>query len=141
MDLNSWFRGLSLKIKIREKKSMPGEVAEEENPLNTQDQYRIKVHNVILDTVTQSIQTRYSANGALYDDFACLDPRNFGTPRDGGLNTSVNASLGSMKEQHLEGSVPGSVVWPASGRDLSCHIWSHTLSGLQKRQRMEKTWN
>lgn len=71
--------------KIRKKKSMPGEVAEEEHSLNTEDQYRIKVHNVILDTVTQSIHARYSANGALYDDFACLDPRNFGTLRDRGL--------------------------------------------------------
>jgi len=115
---------------------MPGEVAEEEHSLNTEDQYRIKVHNVILDTVTQSIQTRYSANGVLYDDFACLDPRNFGTLRDRGL-----PSESLMKEQHLQGSMPSFVVWPTSGRDLSCHIWSHTLSGLQKRQGMEKTWN
>ena len=58
---------------------MPGEEAEEEHILNTEDQYRIKVHNIILDTVTESIQTRYFAYGALYDDFACLDPRNFDT--------------------------------------------------------------
>ena len=68
--------------KIRKKKTMPGEEAEEEHILSAEDQYRIKVHNIILDTETdESIQTRYSANGALYDDFVCLDPRNFDTLR------------------------------------------------------------
>ena len=71
--------------KIRKRKTMPGEGAEEQQEWTAEDQYRVKVHNVILDTVTESIQTRFAANGALYDDFACLDPRNFGAVKERGL--------------------------------------------------------
>ncbi|XP_040911494.1 uncharacterized protein LOC121193318 [Toxotes jaculatrix] len=49
-------------IRIRKRKTMPGEVAEEQHGLSAEDQYRIKVHNIILDTVTESIQTLFSAN-------------------------------------------------------------------------------
>ena len=57
--------------KFRKKKRyMPGEEAEKEHTLIGEDQYRIRVHNIILDTVTESIQTCYSANGALYDDLS-----------------------------------------------------------------------
>ena len=64
-------------IRIR-KKTMPGEVPEKAQPLSSpEDRYRVHVHDVILDQVTSSLQTRYSSNGALCDDFACLDPKNF----------------------------------------------------------------
>lgn len=95
-------------IKIRKKKTMPGEVAEEEHSLSAEDQYRVKVHNIILDTVTQSIQTRYLANGALYDDFACLDPRNFGTLRErGGLPSESLEQLSKCLLRFDERATPG----------------------------------
>lgn len=72
-------------IQIRKRKTMPGEVAEEQYGLSAEDQYRVKVHNIILDTVAESIQTRFLANGSLYDDVACLEPRNFGKLRDRGV--------------------------------------------------------
>lgn len=39
--------------------------------------YEINVHNQVLDTVIQSISSRFEKHGQLCVDFACLDPNNF----------------------------------------------------------------
>ena len=44
-----------------------------------------QVHNVILDTITESIRCRYAVSAVLCSDFACMDPRNFPEIRDKGL--------------------------------------------------------
>ncbi|KAI4827552.1 hypothetical protein KUCAC02_030940 [Chaenocephalus aceratus] len=62
--------------RVRRKKAMPGELAEDEPVSDAEADYRIKVHTVILDTVTESIQSRNAANGPLCADFACLDEGN-----------------------------------------------------------------
>ncbi|KAI4826761.1 hypothetical protein KUCAC02_030194 [Chaenocephalus aceratus] len=62
--------------RVRKKKSMPGEVAQDEPVSDAGRNYKIKAHNVILDTVTDSLQRRYAANAVLCSDFACMDPKN-----------------------------------------------------------------
>ncbi|KAI4790003.1 hypothetical protein KUCAC02_034891, partial [Chaenocephalus aceratus] len=49
--------------RVRRKKAMPGELSEDEPVSDAEADYRIKVHTVSLDTVTESIQSRYAANG------------------------------------------------------------------------------
>ncbi|KAK0154533.1 Zinc finger MYM-type protein 1 [Merluccius polli] len=106
-------------IKIRKRKTMPGEVAEEWHELSAEDQYRVKVHNIILDTVTESIQIRFSANGALYDDFACLDPRNFGTLRERGLPSESLQQLSKCLLRFDDRATPGQL------KDELCSLASH----------------
>lgn len=69
----------------RKKKTMPGEVARDEPVLDVERNYNIKVHNVILDTITDSIHCRFAASAVLCSDFACMDLRNFPEIRDKGL--------------------------------------------------------
>lgn len=63
--------------RFRKKKRMPGELAEDEQLAIVVTEFKVKVHNVIVDTVTDSIQIRFSANSKLCSDFVYLDPRNF----------------------------------------------------------------
>lgn len=39
--------------------------------------YKINVYNPVLDTVIESISSRFEKHGQLCADFACLDPNNF----------------------------------------------------------------
>lgn len=71
--------------RVRKKKRMPGELSEDEQLASADTDFRVKVHNVILDTVTDSIHRRFSANAKLCSDFAYLDPRNFADVRESGL--------------------------------------------------------
>ncbi|KAJ4933945.1 hypothetical protein JOQ06_006753 [Pogonophryne albipinna] len=71
--------------RVRKKKSMPGEVAQDEPVSDAERNYNIKAHNVILDTVTDSLQRRYAANAVLCSDFACMDPKHFPQIRSKGL--------------------------------------------------------
>lgn len=75
--------------RIRKKKRMPGELAEDEQLASADTDFEVKVHNVIVDTVIGSIQRRFSANAKLCSDFACLDPRNFAHVRENGLPSSA----------------------------------------------------
>ncbi|KAK7880457.1 hypothetical protein WMY93_032902, partial [Mugilogobius chulae] len=70
--------------RIRKKKKMPGESAEDEI-LTAEKGYEVSVHNVILDTVTDKIQSRFSSNAKLCADFAYLDPRHFSSVKANGL--------------------------------------------------------
>ena len=56
---------------------MPGETARDEVVLDAATAYKIKVHNVIFDTVSVGIERRFLASGQLYADFSYLDPKRF----------------------------------------------------------------
>ena len=48
-----------------------GTVSDQENL------YEVNDHNVVLDTITSSLKTRFSEHGNLFADLSCLDPNNF----------------------------------------------------------------
>lgn len=79
--------------RIWKKKIMPGELAQDEPVLDVERNYNIEVHNVILDTSTDSIHCRYAASAVLCSDFACMDPRNFPEIRDKGLPKTALGEL------------------------------------------------
>ena len=61
----------------RKKKRMFDEMVEDETTSDSNITYQNKVHNVILDTVTESISRRFEKNGKLYAELCLLDPRSF----------------------------------------------------------------
>ncbi|KAL6485944.1 hypothetical protein MHYP_G00053360 [Metynnis hypsauchen] len=61
----------------KKKKSMPGEMAQDETSSDAFETYEVKVHNPIMDTVIEAIQRRFLAHGSLYADLSFLDPKNF----------------------------------------------------------------
>lgn len=75
--------------RFRKKKIMPGELAEDEQLASADTDFKVKVHNVVVDTVTDSIHRRFSANAKLCSDFACLDPQNFAQVRENRLPSSA----------------------------------------------------
>uniref|UniRef100_A0A1A8DF48 Uncharacterized protein n=2 Tax=Nothobranchius kadleci TaxID=1051664 RepID=A0A1A8DF48_NOTKA len=68
---------------------MPGELTEDEHLASADMNFKVKVHNVIVDTVTDSIHRRSSANANLCSDFAWLDPRDFAHMRENRLPSSA----------------------------------------------------
>ena len=58
---------------------MPGEEAEDESLTDVERErtYKINVHNVIMDTVNESIDQRFLSYGTLSANFALLDPKHF----------------------------------------------------------------
>ncbi|KAJ8375393.1 hypothetical protein SKAU_G00059730 [Synaphobranchus kaupii] len=80
----------------RKKKTLPGESADDETFSDADTAFKVNVHNVIFDTITGSIHCRFLANGTLYSDFACLDPRHFPEIRSNGLDSS---SLGELSKR------------------------------------------
>ena len=60
--------------RFRKNKRMPGELAEDDQLASADTDSKVKVHNVIVDTVTDSIHRRFSINAKLCSDFACLRP-------------------------------------------------------------------
>lgn len=61
----------------KKKKSMPGEMSQDETSSDALETYEVKVHNPIMDTVIEAIQRRFLAHGSLYADLSFLDPKNF----------------------------------------------------------------
>ncbi len=68
---------------------MSGELAEDEHLASAETDFKVKVHNFIVDTVTGGIHKRFSANAKLCSDFAYFDPRNFAHVRESGLPSSA----------------------------------------------------
>lgn len=65
-------------------------MAEDEPIANADKDYEIKIHNVILDTVVESIHHCYAANAVLCADVSCMDPKRFPEIREKGLpNTAM----------------------------------------------------
>lgn len=60
------------KKRIRKKKTMPGELAQDEVERDVEMAYKTKVHHVIMDTVTESIHQRFLTHGRLFADLAYL---------------------------------------------------------------------
>ena len=58
--------------RLRKKKIMPGEICEDEMPQETEKAYEVEVHNIIMDTVSESLSNRFSKNGQLYSDLSLL---------------------------------------------------------------------
>ena len=75
--------------RVSKKKKMPGELASDETLPSAEANFRVKVHDVITDTATNRIQTRFSANATICSDFGHLDPRNFAHVRENGLHSSA----------------------------------------------------
>ncbi|XDV21827.1 hypothetical protein PO909_026847 [Leuciscus waleckii] len=71
--------------RIRKHKRQPGELAQDEPIANADTDYKINIHNVILDTVIESFHSRYAENAVLPDNVSCMDPRNFPEIREKGL--------------------------------------------------------
>jgi len=79
--------------RVRKKTTMPGELAEDEPLAAAERDFEIRVYNVTMDTVTESIHQRFAASGKLCTDFACLDPKNFPEIWDKGLVRSAMQNL------------------------------------------------
>lgn len=79
--------------RVRKNKTMPGELAQDEPLKAAEREFEVTVHNVIMDTVTQSIHERFTVSGKLCSDFACLDPKNFPEVRNKGLPGSAMQNL------------------------------------------------
>ena len=63
--------------RIKKRKLMLDETARVEVVLDATPVYKIKVYNVIFDTVYVGMERRFLANGQLYADFSYLDPKRF----------------------------------------------------------------
>lgn len=70
------------------KKRMFDEMAEDDTIADGNTNYKNKVHNVILDTVIESISRRFEKNGKLYAELCLLDPRSFGEIQCKGIHAS-----------------------------------------------------
>lgn len=79
--------------RVKKKKIMPRELAEDEPLTAAERDFEVTIHNVIMDTVTQSVHERFAVSGKLWSDFACLDPKNFPEVRDKGLPGSAMQNL------------------------------------------------
>jgi hypothetical protein len=79
--------------RIRRKKIMPGEFAQDEVISDPTTAYRIQIHNVILDRITESMNSRFLAGKTLYADLACLDPKNFSDITIQGLHSTALEEL------------------------------------------------
>jgi len=52
-------------------RKMPGELCDDDTTISDADsKYEVHVHNVILDTIIESISRRFAKNRELYTDFA-----------------------------------------------------------------------
>ncbi|XP_059901454.1 uncharacterized protein LOC132452716 [Gadus macrocephalus] len=84
---------VSLPQRRPKKKSMPGEMAQDETSNDPSKTYEVKVHNQIMDTVIEAMQRRFHDNGNLYADLSILDPRNFPDIKTSGLPESALKDL------------------------------------------------
>lgn len=73
--------------RIRKKKVMPGEKSVDEPIADALSAYEVNVHNVIFDTVCESMDRRFLSNRELYHDFSCLDPKRFSEIRSNPLQS------------------------------------------------------
>ncbi|XP_053274770.1 uncharacterized protein LOC128436886 isoform X1 [Pleuronectes platessa] len=77
----------------KKKKSMPGEMAQDETSNDPSKTYEVKVHNQIMDTVIEAMQRLFLDNGNLYADLSILDPQNFPDIKTSGLPESALKDL------------------------------------------------
>lgn len=88
--------------RIRKHKRQPGELAQDEPIANADIDYKINIHNVILDTVIESFHSRYAENAVLCTDVSCMDPRNFPEIREKGIPGTAMKELSKCLQQFDE---------------------------------------
>ena len=66
--------------------------------------YKIRMHNVILDTVTESMNKRFLSCGTLYVDLACLEPNSFSDIKKSGLQAPAMEELSKRLVRFDEGA-------------------------------------
>ncbi|KAJ8879415.1 hypothetical protein PR048_020023 [Dryococelus australis] len=70
--------------RVRKIKKMPGELAdEEETAVTEEDKFRIKVFNVIVDKLNQSMTNRFADHKNLYLHLSCFDRKRFSELKKG----------------------------------------------------------
>lgn len=80
--------------RIKRKKSMPGEISSDEAINDALKSFEVNVFNLIIDTVTTSLKTRFNfENNTLYADLAYLDPKAFPNVNSEGLKLSTFTEL------------------------------------------------
>ena len=79
--------------RVGKRKMMPCEEAEDEPLTDVERAYKVNVHNVIEDTVNESINQRFLSHGTVYADFALLDPKNFAQICSGSLSGTALQEL------------------------------------------------
>lgn len=85
--------GLQIEMELPQKraravKRIHGQTTEYQDAFknsSVEEKFRIKVFNVIMDTITSTIQTRFADQKTLYLDLACFDPRQFSELKKNGL--------------------------------------------------------
>lgn len=77
--------------RIRTIKKMPVELASDATlGSSSEDRFRIKVFNVVMDKIGQSTETRFVNQRNLYLDLTCFDPRRFSELKKGIPENSFN---------------------------------------------------
>lgn len=74
-------------------KRMPGELCDDTAISDADSKYEVQVHNVILDSIIESISRRFAKNRELYTDFALLDPQNFNGLKCNGVPAGAVSAL------------------------------------------------
>ena len=86
-------RLLSQRREQQKEKRKPDELAEDEPIANADMDYKIKIHNVVLDTVVESIHLRYAVDAVLCADVSCMNPKHFPEIREKGLPKTAMKEL------------------------------------------------
>jgi hypothetical protein len=63
--------------RCRKKNKMPGDLASDETIQDPRQQFEVQVYNVVLDSIINQIDNRFSEHGKLYQSLELLDPKNF----------------------------------------------------------------
>lgn len=74
--LESEFPDESL-VRRKIKKKLPGEISSDQFIINPIEKYKITVHNIVLDSIINKLNERFTKHGSLYSDLSILDPTNF----------------------------------------------------------------
>lgn len=71
--------------RIRHVKKLPGEMSSDAPIEDADYKFTVEIHNVVLDTVVESIEKRFQKNKELYLDLAFLSPASFETIKTGNI--------------------------------------------------------
>ncbi|XP_046870317.1 uncharacterized protein LOC124489198 isoform X2 [Hypomesus transpacificus] len=63
--------------RLKKKKVLPGEMAQDESLSDSEKAYEVNVHHQILDTAVEAMHHRFLTHGTLYADLSLLHPKNF----------------------------------------------------------------
>ena len=63
--------------RIRKRKRLAGEAADEGRSLDALTQFQVDTHNVVKDRAVEALQYRFASHKSLFADLSCLDPTRF----------------------------------------------------------------